>query len=144
MEASNLSPFLLGYNSCLYGKLILLTCRPPPLLSRDSHSGYLTSSSPLITTTTVDDGHSEIKVEPKLFEVPSTSIATPETIDISPKASPALQVSQSMSVLPSTDLLERADTLKLPPTNGSTRRKSISSSIRGISPARRLKEKFTS
>jgi hypothetical protein len=133
----------LGYNSWLYGKLTTLTYRPPPLLSRDSHTGYLTSSSPLIATTTVNGGHSETKiVAPQFFEVPS--IATPETIDISPKASPALQVSQSTSVLPSTDLLERADTLRLPSTDRSTRRKSISSSIRGISPARRLKEKFTS
>jgi hypothetical protein len=81
---------------------------------------------------------------PQLIEVPSTAIATPEKVDISPKASPALQASQSTSVLPSTDLLERADTLKLPSTDRSTRRKSISSSIRGISPARRLKERFTS
>ena len=117
--------------------------RPPPLLSRDSHTGYLTSSSPLITTTTVDDGHSDPKVpEPGLFQVPSTASALPESIDISPKASPSLLVSESAPVLPSTDLLDRADTLKLPSTDRSTRRKSISSSIRGISPARRLKEKF--
>jgi len=142
---SNLSSFPAWIYSWLYGKLTTLTYRPPPLLSRDSHTGYLTSSSPLITTTTVDDGHSETKFAvPQLIEVPSAAVATPETIDISPKASPALQVSQSMSVLPSTDPLERADTLKLPSTDKSTRRKSISSSIRGISPARRLKERFTS
>src|SRR3954449_634309 len=85
---SSLTLFLLGYISRLYGKLTTLTYRPPPLLSRDSHTGYLPSSSPLITTTTVDNGH---------FEVPSTSIAPAETIDISPKASPALQVSPSTS-----------------------------------------------
>src|ERR1700758_5556039 len=92
---------LLGYILGSTGKLTTLTYRPPPLLSRDSHTGYLTSSSPMIATTTADDDHSETKIAvPQVIEVPSTAIAAPETIDISPKASPALQVSQSTSTLP--------------------------------------------
>ena len=120
------------------------TRRPPPLLSRDSHAGYLTTSSPLITTTTVEDGRSESQApEPGLFQVPSTTSAVPDTNDISPKASSqSLPISDSTAALPSTDLFDRADTLRLPSTERSPRRKSISSSFRGISPARRLKERF--
>ena len=120
------------------------TSRPPPLMSRDSHTGYLTSSSPLITTTTVEDRHSEPHItEPGLFQVPSTTSTFPDANDVSPKAStPSLLITESTPSLSSTDLLDRADTLKLPSPDRSTRRKSISSSIRGISPARRLKEKI--
>lgn len=53
-------------------------------------------------------------------------------------------VTESTTSLPSAGLFDRADTLTLPAPNGRERRKSITSSIRGISPARRLKEKFTS
>ena len=121
-----------------------MTCRPPLLLSRGSHTGYLTSSSPLITTTTVDDGHSEPNaIEPGLSQVPSTASALPETVSISSTASLTFPVSEFAPVPPSADPLQRADTLQLPSTDRPTRRKSISSSFRGISPARRLKEKFS-
>lgn len=117
---------------------------PPPLLSHDSHTGYLTTSSPLITTTTVDGVSSPTQiVEPGLFQVPSKGSENPNTADISPKTSPPLPTLDSTTSLPSIGLIDKADTLRLPGTSTSERRKSITSSIRGISPARRLKEKFT-
>lgn len=53
----------------------------PPLLSRDSHSGYLTASSPLIKTTTVDEANEEHGEDSSIQSTSPTrrhSISAPE------------------------------------------------------------------
>lgn len=55
--------------------------RTPPLLSRDSHAGYLTASSPLITTTAADDNNDKPKEDSSVRSASSSrrhSISVPQ------------------------------------------------------------------
>jgi VAD1 Analog of StAR-related lipid transfer domain/GRAM domain len=114
-------------------------------LTHDSHAGYLTHSSPLITTTTVDESASTS--QPEQFPTlpperpehsPALSASNPPSIT----HSPSLPANNSTPALSSPTLFDRANTLGLPSNSRSARRKSISSSIRGISPGRKLREAF--
>ena len=128
-----------------------LTHRAPPLLSRDSHAGYLTTSSPLINTTAFDEHTAESQQLEHRASAPDIPVVVTHSADASHRASvPSLPISESTPFLssestpslPSVGLIDRADTLKLPETERAGRRNSISKSLRGVSPARRLKERF--
>lgn len=117
----------------------------PPLLNRDSHAGYLTHSSPLIDTTAVDDSTSTSQPQEKptlsAEEPVQSPVLSPSNIP-SIVHSPSLPTTNATPALSSPTLLDRANTLGLPAEARSSRRKSIGSSIRGISPGRKLKEAF--
>ncbi|KIW98443.1 uncharacterized protein Z519_00104 [Cladophialophora bantiana CBS 173.52] len=108
-----------------------------PLVTRDSHTGFASMSSPLIsTTTTRSDGESlqspskelSMSTIPTLIE-PSENENSP-----SPKSAPP---SDSAPALPcSAGLIDRADSLK-----PESRRDSISK-LRGKSPGRRFRDVF--
>ena len=106
---------------------------PPSLSSRDSHSGYLTTSSPLIKTTTVDGSSDQNSMtynqNGSMEQFPS--IVEPLSAEPSPKTSVA-QGSPSPS--PLLGLMDKADTLK--PMVDPSR-------ARGKSPARKFKDVFT-
>jgi VAD1 Analog of StAR-related lipid transfer domain/GRAM domain len=113
---------------------------PPPLVSRDSHTGYLTTSSPFIRASTGPEQNDAT------FEnngavpntVPAQSVPTlvepqrPESSP-SPKSPP---VSESTPDLPIPGLIDKADTLRLDP-----RRNSIGK-LRSKSPVRKFKDVF--
>ncbi|KAK5941630.1 hypothetical protein PMZ80_005579 [Knufia obscura] len=110
----------------------------PALDSRDSHTGYLTTTSPLIKTATVDtnDGIAEQNTaaysqNASTEQFPSTlEPATAASADTSPM-SPAVQKMPAIPTLPG--LIDKADTLK-PATDPSKER--------GKSPSRRFKDVF--
>uniref|UniRef100_A0A093UZL8 Putative membrane protein C20F10.07 n=1 Tax=Talaromyces marneffei PM1 TaxID=1077442 RepID=A0A093UZL8_TALMA len=59
--------------------------QPPPLLPRESHAGYLTASSPLITTTAVNDNNDEQKEASPIHSVSSSrrhSISVPQASSV--------------------------------------------------------------
>src|SRR4051794_4188943 len=122
-----------------------LTYSAPPLITRDSHAGYLTTSSPLITTSTIDDGPSNPSAaENSPVQTDGNEGSTGNRIEeISPGASPTIPASESTHSPVSSGLIERTDTLEPPSTERPGRRQSIGSSIRGKSPAQRLKHAFS-
>lgn len=116
----------------------------PSLLSRESHHGYLTMSSPLMSTTSAVPDNSSADHVPR-----STSISKHPTFkepgednrSPSPKSSPhRIPVSPSFSPMDRAattgGLIDRADTLQ-----PDSRKNSISM-IRGISPGRRFRDVF--
>ena len=115
----------------------------PPLISRDSHAGFLTTSSPLITKNTVDESPTKRHM-PDLVQIRTDSavpVVVSEPDGFQPITSPAFPVSESTPVL-STSPIDRVDSLTAPSEERAGRRKSIASSFRNLSPARRLKDKF--
>ncbi|KAF7507208.1 hypothetical protein GJ744_010890 [Endocarpon pusillum] len=117
----------------------------PPLLTHDSHAGYLTHSSPLINTTAVDDTISTSQTESQPAQSSEEPLQSPSLgASGAPSIthSPSLPATSSTSALNSPTLFDRANTLGPPTEPGSARRKSIGTSIRGISPGRKLKEAF--
>ncbi|RAL14421.1 GRAM and VASt domain-containing protein [Aspergillus homomorphus CBS 101889] len=91
--------------------------RTPPLTSHNSHSGFYTSSSPLIKTTSVEASND--RAQGDLESVMSGASAGADSIPDSERSRPTSQHGHTLSV----------------PSNGKKR---------GISPGRRLKNAFTS
>lgn len=109
---------------------------PPALTSRDSHSGYLTTTSPLITTTTVDGdarSHNSAARSQNVSTEQFPIVLEPASGTSSTSASPKSSAMHNVPALPAVPtLIDKADTLK--PTTNSTQR--------GKSPSRRFKEVF--
>jgi hypothetical protein len=115
----------------------------PPLISRDSHTGYLTTSSPLITTSSTtavpdqNDAAFENNGTLPTNRIPSQSVPTlvePTEPESSP--SPKSTAVESTPNLPMPGLLDKADTLK-----PDSRRNSITK-IRSKSPVRKFRDVF--
>ena len=137
-----------GYFRCLADDVASNHRAKPPLTTRDSHTGYLSHTSPLITTTTVDDA-------PPASDLPQSSpLRSAISVDesgLSPRTLPSVAHSPTLPIeLPSaassTSLLspvfpDRSNTTGDP---NPRRKKSISSSFRSISPGRKLREAFQS
>ncbi|KAK5098910.1 hypothetical protein LTS08_006289 [Lithohypha guttulata] len=104
----------------------------PSLISHDSHAGYLTTSSPLIMTTTVgsNEEHSSRNPSPERFPSIAESHPTPISVPTSPKSPPRVEVP---SLPKFANLTDKANTLK-PGFD--------SSQLRGKSPARRFRDVF--
>ncbi|KKY16542.1 putative gram domain protein [Phaeomoniella chlamydospora] len=119
----------------------------PGLTPHHSHVGYLTSSSPLITAKAVDTPDSPIS-NPTNAPHADEPLPGLNGADTPPSEEPAATASTttlpSISDAPTESPLLRTDTLTLLAEDRSRRRRSsISGSIRGISPGRKLKEAFT-
>ena len=112
----------------------------PSLVSHNSHTGYLTASSPLIRTSTVQENDNAFEDTSGLSSsIPSQSVPAlvePEQAESSPspKSPP---ISESTPNLPMPGLIDKADTLRLDP-----RRNSISK-IRSKSPVRKFRDVFS-
>ncbi|KAI1626757.1 hypothetical protein EDD37DRAFT_228660 [Exophiala viscosa] len=110
----------------------------PPFISRESHIGYLTMSSPLVTTNNTrsdDQPVQNIPPAPSLNNIP-TLIEPGQTVDSpSPKSQDVAEPNMLASNPGLTDL---ADTL-----GPRSRTNSISSRIRGKSPARKFRDVFS-
>ncbi|KIW48059.1 uncharacterized protein PV06_00686 [Exophiala oligosperma] len=101
----------------------------PPLFSRESHSGYLTMSSPLVSATTT---RSEEQPPPLLDKIPT--LVEPDQAERS--GSPKSPNPENTPTSPTIGLVDRADTLR-----PESRRNSISK-LRGKSPGRRFRDVF--
>jgi len=116
--------------------------RPPSLVSRDSHIGYLTTSSPLVSTisaSTIPESTSSIDQSVERSPSPEVlATAEPEKQDISPHTK---QDTDSAPSLPMPGLIDKADTLRVEPPDAG-RRGSISK-LRAKSPGRRIKDVFS-
>ncbi|KAL9111121.1 MAG: hypothetical protein Q9227_004384 [Pyrenula ochraceoflavens] len=113
----------------------------PQLSTRDSHAGYLTTSSPLITTTAVDHNNSVGQVDGSQANVTVDSGEKPGEPTQFELERPSTAPLPAFSSDPNLSQPKRADTLAIPDYQ-KPRRGSINS-IRGISPGRKLKEAFT-
>jgi VAD1 Analog of StAR-related lipid transfer domain/GRAM domain len=111
-------------------------------VSRDSHIGYVTTSSPLITTTTIPEHGTDSEVlSDNLPRIPTIQAPANASTNVSPHSHP---VSGNIPVLPMPGLTDRADSLRPDSDSLSVKRKSISTSFRGKSPGRKIKEVFSS
>jgi hypothetical protein len=130
--------------ACLHAKLladVVLHSAAPPLVSRESHTGYLTTSSPLIKSATIPENGTDSEIASESIPQISTIRAPPlQSANVSPHSHP---VSESTPILPMPGLIDKADNLRPDSDSLSVKRKSISSSLRGKSPARKIKEVFT-
>ena len=126
----------LGYLfTCQAADVVFIHSAAPPLLSRDSHAGYLTTSSPLINTTATLESGINHEAEPDHTpRIPTIQVPASTSVNVSPHSHP---VSESTPVLPMPGLNDKADTL-------SVKRKSIAGSLRAKSPARKIKDVFSS
>ena len=109
---------------------------PPALANQDSHAGYLTTTSPLIQSSTVDsnDHHTSQNTStenfPAIIEPPQLQRPQIHSVPTSPRTSAA----KNVSPLPAVQRLsDKAETLKPLADPGR---------IRGKSPARRFKDVF--
>ncbi|KAL9617525.1 MAG: hypothetical protein Q9160_007683 [Pyrenula sp. 1 TL-2023] len=110
----------------------------PELTSRDSHAGYLTTSSPLITTTAVNEARTPPPSDPLNSDQTSSATLDNTNFDVDrPSTAPLPTLSEAAADLPHT---HRADTLGVP---GSSSRRSSINAGRGISPRQKLRESFT-
>ncbi|KAL9600700.1 MAG: hypothetical protein Q9219_003030 [cf. Caloplaca sp. 3 TL-2023] len=105
---------------------------PPPLVSRQSHIEYLTSSSPLIKTTTTTDAPDPAHPDEPTFHNPqyqksATFSALGGQSSLPPKLGP-----------------QHAVTMQNSQTGGSAGTKEADSENRGISPGARIKDVFRS
>jgi hypothetical protein len=101
-------------------------------MTRDSHAGYITASSPLIHASTIP----QINVKAQLDET------DPDTEETRPQTATTLPSSESAPAIDTTTALRHANTLGAPEDVSRLRRKSIGSGLRGISPGTRIKEVF--
>lgn len=109
--------------------------------------GYLTTSSPLITATTVGDTPSQqaTTTNPTQTDGPLPEVRSEESLPTQqyaqrPDTAESIPASESTPSIP----IFKVDSLTVPPDEDSGRRRgSISGSIRGISPGRKLKGAFT-
>lgn len=109
----------------------------PPLISRESHIGYLTMSSPLVsTTTTRSDGPNVQNDQPALSLDNIPTLVEPDQAVDSPSPK-SLHVSETTPLRSNPGLTDIADTLR--PTSRSN---SIGSKLRGKSPGRRFRDVF--
>ncbi|KAK5310611.1 hypothetical protein LTR70_009339, partial [Exophiala xenobiotica] len=116
---------------------------PPALVSRESHAGYLTTTSPLIKTSSVEDGndHTAANAAPHSQNASTEnfpSITEPSAIEppriVSANPSPKSHALQDVPALPPfSGLIDKADTLKPAADPSKTR---------GKSPSRRFKDVF--
>ncbi|KIV91575.1 hypothetical protein PV10_06098 [Exophiala mesophila] len=113
----------------------------PSLISRDSHTGYLTMSSPLMTTnTTLSDSYSadQAPLPTSVSKNPISREPNQDKRSPSPKSPAIPEPSPSFSPMDRAattgGLIDRADTL-----HPESRKNSVSK-IRGISPGRRLRD----
>lgn len=113
----------------------------PPLVSRDSHTGYLTTSSPLIKSAIPESGTNGEVASNNIPRIPIIQAPAATSANVSPHSHP---VSESTPVLPMPSLTDKADSLRPDSDNLSVKRKSIGSSLRGKSPGRKIKEVFSS
>ncbi|KAJ9612396.1 hypothetical protein H2200_003993 [Cladophialophora chaetospira] len=107
----------------------------PPLVSRDSHMGFASTSSPLISTTTTRSDGDHLQSPTKVFSMEKIpTLVEPAESDAgfpSPRTGP---VPDSGAASPlTTGLVDRADTLKPQSRRGS---------MRGKSPVRRFRDVF--
>ncbi|KAL9577067.1 MAG: hypothetical protein Q9212_006611 [Teloschistes hypoglaucus] len=107
---------------------------PPPLISHQSHVGYLTASSPLIKTTAAVDASEPSKQSTPAFHNPQYNKAATFSI---PSEEPAL---------PSNLAPQHAATIAYLPPNISidTKEAESTSDGRGVSPGARIKDVFRS
>ena len=108
----------------------------PSLVSRESHNGYLTTSSPLLKSSAGEAGQDggtipESKISPTR-ELPQISVSEQHG---------ATDSIHHVESAPTPGLVDRADSLRVE-SDDRGRRGSISR-LRGISPGRKLKEVFT-
>lgn len=103
---------------------------PPPLVSRDSHSGYLTSSSPLIKTTAASGPPSSLHLDTTEFSSPQYNKSN--TLPVNPSA-PA--VSSNLNPHHAATFANRKGD-RSPSTDGGSR-------SRGVSPGAKLKDALT-
>lgn len=118
----------------------------PPLISRDSHTGYLTMSSPLVSHTTTRSDHDPNQVPPvpplPAYANTIPTVREPEEEGRSPSPrSPAVRDSSPMSGTridraATTSALDRGDVLSPQARSDTT------GNIRGKSPARRFRDVF--
>lgn len=114
---------------------ILLTKRPtvapPPLISHDSHIGYLTSTSPLITTSqTIDE------------EASHPPLGSPDFHNPEYKKSNTLPVGSNTSSRPQSLAPQHAATFR--PRNGERSPSSTEGNrSRGVSPGAKIRDVFT-
>ena len=114
----------------------------PPLVSRDSHTGYLTTSSPLINSATIPvNGTNGEIASNNIPRIPVIQAPQVQSANVSPHSHP---VSDTTPILPMPGLIDKADSLRPESDSLSVKRKSIGSSLRGKSPARKIKEVFSS
>ena len=110
----------------------------PPLASRDSHTGYLTTTSPLVKSATVpelnDAAFENNQALPHTQTLPS--MVEPQRPEHSP--SPKSPFLTDIPSLPSPVLFDKADTLRPDSRSGSV------SKIRSKSPARKFRDVFSS
>lgn len=105
---------------------------PPAIANQPSHTGYLTTTSPLITTTTIDDNGVYQNNNVSIEQFPAIVERSPlPSAPTSPK-SPALQNIPALPPLPG--LVDKADTLRPAVDPKRTRSKS---------PGRRFKDVFS-
>ncbi|KAL9032514.1 MAG: hypothetical protein Q9214_007939, partial [Letrouitia sp. 1 TL-2023] len=102
---------------------------PPPLVSRQSHVGYLTSSSPLIKTTAIEDTPSTAPLDAPAFQ-------TPQYHKSSTLPNPA-----STSTLPTNLALQHATTMDTRKASTVKEAENHPDS-RAISPGARIKDVF--
>ncbi|OAP56678.1 hypothetical protein AYL99_08790 [Fonsecaea erecta] len=109
----------------------------PPLVTRDSHTGFASMSSPLIsTTTTRSDGDSLQSPSKELLMSTIPTLIEPAGDDASPSPKTPALADSAQAVSSPTGLIGRTDSLK-----PESRRDSISK-LRGKSPGRRFRDVF--
>ncbi|KIX94242.1 uncharacterized protein Z520_09952 [Fonsecaea multimorphosa CBS 102226] len=109
----------------------------PPLVTRDSHTGFASMSSPLISTTTTRSDGESLQSPTKdlsMSNIPTLIEPAADDNSPSPKTTPLPNSVPALSSSPG--LIDRADTLK-----PESRRNSIGK-LRGKSPGRRLRDVF--
>lgn len=128
-------------HSCPYDVLFSnLAPYSPPLTSRDSHTGYLTTSSPLISAATIRSGDATPESQAPTLSIEGVPLLVePESQDSSPSPKSTLVAAESIPVPSLPGLLDKADTLQPEPP---ARRGSISR-LRGKSPGRKFRDVFS-
>ena len=112
----------------------------PPLISRDSHAGFFTASSPLIKTSTVAENGSAFDSNSALANIPPSQSVPALVEPDRPEASPSPKstpVSESTPNLPLAGLIDKADTLRPDGGRSPDGRRSSISKLRGKSPVRK-------
>ncbi|KAI4172322.1 MAG: hypothetical protein LQ343_003580 [Gyalolechia ehrenbergii] len=105
---------------------------PPPLVSHQSHIGYLTSSSPLIKTTTTADAPDTSHADDPIFHGPQY------------QKSATFSAPRGDANLPSNLAPQHAATMGYAQPKASVNTKETESEGRGISPGARIKDVFRS
>ena len=126
----------LGHDVPIRSILIVSLFSAPPLISRPSHTGYLTTSSPLIKTSAVDEPEFN-HVDEHVAEETRESVPQIQIPDIDSTAEPPSIVQSPTSPV----LVDRADSLRI--ESDERGRRGSMSRLRDKSPARKLREVFS-